>query len=236
MKKNAFRNFDFVVRRTDKMEAIKKIFWSASFFRFLVFIDNFLELFFERDIDFWRKIISSQKWRWCRRWASFRTSHFQPPDPCAHFIFTLQKVSPPRSTARAKTSEFRSLFADLGHFLTSDVILKENFCRLASIWLIGLMKLFALGRIDSAVGWKLWLAGKAEKFTEMVVIPLRILSSVGVAWRPPGHPRRLRPVQVVSLLDTVVCLYSKQSCFGGCCLCWCVVFMISPRYWTFHHL
>ena len=42
------------------------------------------------------------------------------------------------------------------------------------------MKLFALGRIDSAV-WKLWLAGKAEKFTEMVVIPLRILSSVGVA-------------------------------------------------------
>ena len=48
--------------------------------------------------------------------------------------------------------EFRSLSADLGYFPTSDVILKENFCRLASIWLIGLMKLFALGRIDSAVG------------------------------------------------------------------------------------
>ena len=52
MKKNVFRNFDFVVRRTDKMEAIKKIVQSASFFRFLVFIDNFLELFFEQDIDF----------------------------------------------------------------------------------------------------------------------------------------------------------------------------------------
>ena len=83
--------------------------------------------------------------------------------------------------AKCKKPEFRSLFADLGHFLTSDVILKENFCRLASIWLIGLMKLFALGRIDSAVGRKLWLAGKVGKFTEMVVIPLRILSSVGEA-------------------------------------------------------
>ena len=50
----------------------------------------------------------------------------------------------------AKNRNFRSLLADLGHFLTSDVILKENFCRLASIWLIGLMKLFALGRIVSA--------------------------------------------------------------------------------------
>ena len=83
--------------------------------------------------------------------------------------------------AKCKKPENRSLLADLGHFLTSDVILKENFCRLASIWLISLMKLFALGRIDSAVGWKLWLAGKVAKFTEMVVIPLRILSSVGEA-------------------------------------------------------
>ena len=73
------------------------------------------------------------------------------------------------------------------------------------------MKLFALGRTDLANSCKLGLAGKAEKFTEKVVILLRILSSVGEAWRPPGHPRRLRPVQVVSLLDTVVCSYSKQS-------------------------
>ena len=45
-------------------------------------------------------------------------------------------------------------------------------------------------------GWarKLWLAGKVDKFTEMAIITLRILSSVGDAWRPPGHPRRLRPV------------------------------------------
>ena len=38
----------------------------------------------------------------------------------------------------------------------------------------------------------------------MAIITLRILSSVGDAWPPPGHLRRLRPVQVVSLLDTVV--------------------------------
>ena len=37
MKKNVFRNFDFVVRQTDKMKAIQKIVQSASFFRFLVF-------------------------------------------------------------------------------------------------------------------------------------------------------------------------------------------------------
>ena len=61
MKKNVFRNFDFVVRQTDKMEAVQKIVWSASFFRFLLFIDSFLELPSKRDIDFWKKIIISQK-------------------------------------------------------------------------------------------------------------------------------------------------------------------------------
>ena len=131
-------------------------------------------------------------------------STVDPHCACASFVYTSQRIHPWRSMAKCKKPEFRSLLADLGHFLTSDVILKENFCRLASIWLIDLMKLFALGRIDSAVARKLRLAGKAEKFTEKVVIPLRILSSVGDAWRPPGHPRRLRPVQVVSLLDTVV--------------------------------
>ena len=56
------------------------------------------------------------------------------------------------------------------------------------------MKLFALGRTDLAVARKLWLAGKVDKFTEMAIITLRILSSVGDAWRPPGHPGRFRPV------------------------------------------
>ena len=70
-----------------------------------------------------------------------------------HFVYTLQKVyTPDVRWPNAKKPENRSLLADLGHFLTSDVILKENFCRLASIWLIGLMKLFALGRTDLAVG------------------------------------------------------------------------------------
>ena len=108
-------------------------------------------------------------------------STVDPHRACASFVYTSQRIHPLRSMAKCKKPEFRSLLAELGHFLTSDVILEENFCRLASIWLIGLMKLFALGRIDSAVGRKLWLAGKVGKFTEMVVIPLRILSSVGEA-------------------------------------------------------
>ena len=59
MKKNVYRNFDFVVRQTDKMKAIQKITWNAFSFRFLPFIDSSLVLFFERDIDFWKKIIIS---------------------------------------------------------------------------------------------------------------------------------------------------------------------------------
>ena len=52
------------------------------------------------------------------------------------------------------------------------------------------MKLFALGRIVSAGSVYIDLAGEVAKFTEMAIITLRILSSVGDAWRPPGHPRR----------------------------------------------
>ena len=80
------------------------------------------------------------------------------------------------------------------------------------------MKLFALGRTDLANSCKLCFAGKAEKFTEMVVIPLRILSSVGDAWRPPGHPWRLRPIQVVSLLDTVVHTLSRAVLVAVVCV------------------
>ena len=43
------------------------------------------------------------------------------------------------------------------------------------------MKLFALGRIDLANSCKLGLAGKVAKFTEKLVITLRILCSVGDA-------------------------------------------------------
>jgi hypothetical protein len=103
--------------------------------------------------------------------------------------------------AKCKKPENRSLLADLGHFLTSDVILKENFCRLASIWLIGLMKLFALGRTDLAAGRKFRLVGKVANFTEKVVILLRILSSVGDGVTPSGPPSALTS-SVVAKLDT----------------------------------
>ena len=101
-------------------------------------------------------------------------STVDPHRACASFVYTSQRIHPLRSMAKCKKPEFRSLLAELGHFLTSDVILKENFCRLASIWLIGLMKLFALGRTDLAAARKFRLVGKAENFTEKVVILLRI--------------------------------------------------------------
>ena len=107
--------------------------------------------------------------------------YLRPPDLGAHFIYTSLAILTGEFERCHKKREFWSLLVDLGHFLTSDVILRENFCRLASIWLIDLMKLFALGRIDSAVGRKLWLAGEVAKFTEMAIITLRILSSVGDA-------------------------------------------------------
>ena len=62
------------------------------------------------------------------------------------------------------------------------------------------MKLFALGRTDLAVERNIGLAGKVAKFTEMAIITLRILSSVGDrdALRAPP-PRRLRPVDAPPL-------------------------------------
>ena len=72
------------------------------------------------------------------------------------------------------------------------------------------MKLFALGRTDLAVARKFRLAGKVAKFTEMVVITLRILSSVGDGVTPSGPPSAL-----TSSTGGVVaghrCSYSKQN-------------------------
>ena len=77
--------------------------------------------------------------------------YLRPSDLGAHFISTSLAILTGEFERCHIKREFWSLLVDLGHFLTSDVILKENFCRLASISLIDLMKLFALGRIDSAV-------------------------------------------------------------------------------------
>ena len=115
MKKNVFRNFDFVVRQTDKMKAIQKIVWSAYFFRFLLFIDSFLVLFFERDIDFWKKIIISQKWRWWRQpsvipyKSSNRLIH-------AHISFIHFKPLPPRLSPPEQKTRISVTFCRFGAF------------------------------------------------------------------------------------------------------------------------
>ena len=146
---------------------------------------------------------------------------FEPHNHCAHFIYTFQTPNPPRFTAPSKKPDFRPLFADLGHFLTSDVILKENFCRLASIWLIDLMKLFALGRIDSAVVRKLCFAGKAGKVHRNGGYPAAHFEFCRSSVTPSGPPSAL-----TSSTGGVVAghrSYSKQSCVGGvvCVDVWC---------------
>ena len=51
---------------------------------------------------------------------------------------------------------------------------------------------------------------------------LRILSYVGIGVTPSGPPRRLRPVQVVSLLDTIVYTRSRTVLVGVVCVdVWC---------------
>ena len=61
MKKNVFRNFDFVVCQTDKIKKIQKILRSAYFFRFLPYIYFFSEILFKRDIDCWKKNVIFSK-------------------------------------------------------------------------------------------------------------------------------------------------------------------------------
>ena len=139
-------------------------------------------------------------------------STVDPHRACASFVYTSQIKTGCRSMAKCKKPENRSLLADLGHFLTSDVILKENFCRLASIWLIGLMKLFALGRTDLAAARKFRLVGKAEKFTEKAIIMLRILSSVGVGVTPSGPPSALTSSAVGEIVRHRPAL-SRAFCF-----------------------
>ena len=123
-------------------------------------------------------------------WAK-NISTVGPHRACASFVYTFKSLARLPSMAKCKKPEFRSLSTDLGHFLTSDVILIENFCRLASIWLIGLMKLFALGRTDLAGEHNIGLAGKVAKFTEMAIITLRIFEFCRSRVTPSGPPSAL---------------------------------------------
>ena len=119
MRKNVFRNFDFVVCQTDKMEAIQKMFQSAYFVRFLPFIDSFfLRYYFERDIDCWKKIIISQKWRWCCHRYSFRNGIIpEPPDPMRTFHFYIAKSFPPRRfTTPTQKTRISVTFCRFGAF------------------------------------------------------------------------------------------------------------------------
>ena len=116
MKKNVFRNFDFVIRQTDKMEEIQKIFQSASFFRFLPYIDLFFELLFERDIDFWKKIIIFQKWRWWRHWESFRNKQIRTAWSVRTFHLYISDPYPPAFHHPEQKTRISVTFCRFGAF------------------------------------------------------------------------------------------------------------------------
>ena len=105
-------------------------------------------------------------------------------------------------------TEFRSLSADLGHFLTSDVILIENFLSVIIDLAYRPNETFCSRTHRFCWEAKYRAGWKVAMFTEEAIIMLRILSSVGYAWRPPGHSRRLRPV----LRVVCRCWCSRQSC------------------------
>ena len=56
---------------------------------------------------------------------------------------------------------------------------------------------------------------------------LRILSYVGIGVTPSGPPRRLRPVQVVSLLDTVSLILLAELCWWRLFVLMCFVHNIT---------
>ena len=163
MKKNVFRNFDFVVPSNWRDERNLKNCSERIFFPVLDIYRNLPWVIIRTRYRLLKKNHYFSKMKVMSSLEVIPYKQFPTAWSMRTFHLYIAKGFPPCvSTAPSKTPEFRSLFADLGHFLTSDVILKENFCRLASIWLIGLMKLFALGRIDLAngpetlVSWKGW--------------------------------------------------------------------------------
>ena len=184
-----------------------------------------------------QKIVGfSKKWRCSFPSTSIALTLLRPPGACAPFVFTFQSGAPPVDSVKCKKPEFWSLSADLGAFpdlwrhtykeflsVINDLAYRSNETFSSRTHSFGWERLHRLS----------WRGRKVHRNGDYNAAHFEFCR---IAWRPPGHPRRLSPVQVVSLLDTVVCSYSEQSCVGGGCLCWCVVFIISPKYWTFYHL
>ena len=74
----------------------------------------------------------------------------------------------------------------LGHFLTSDVIVKSHYFAGFAIWLIGLMKLFAVGRSNFRFHDQHWFGGCLIKVLKMMMRMLRMQMMVWLTDVPPG--------------------------------------------------
>ena len=130
-----------------------------------------------------------------------------PPCNCAHLVYTFQVCTSRDSMAIRKKHV-------LGHFLTSDVIVKSNYSPGFSIWLIGLMKLFAVRRLLFRFHDHVWFIGWLTKVLKMMMRLLRIYVMVWYTdgpWAVVGA----HGVQCCVRIWTPAC--SQQSiffCFG----------------------
>ena len=124
----------------------------------------------------------SKKWGWCAQYRSLPFPGLVRLGFCAHFhecfIFYHSTCISPKSAKNRI----------LGHFLTSDVILGLNDPTSFAIWLIGLMKLFSLGRTDLAVSSKL-PAPVGIANCRRTIIVLRTSVMVWYTWRSPWTRR-----------------------------------------------
>ena len=145
------------------------------------------------------------------------------------FHLYIAKVSPPRSTARAKI-RISVTFADLGHFLTSDVILKVEFLSVSLDLAYRSNETFC-SRTHRFGCWKLWLAGKARKVHRNGGYPAAHFEFCRRTVTPSGPPSALTSsrtdtsplldfswffvVAVVNVHFALLCVVVVVGCFGS---------------------
>ena len=146
-----FRTLDFVTRSTDGLKKILTI--------------HKHQIFFVKK-TIWKIHLSAIKWPsyrlecvFCRISKNTKKTRFSEKSKVAHrgaskiFLPRYRLAMAPMTSVHSSgpTLSIRWQSAKnmiLGHFLTSDVIVKSHYSSGFAIWLIGLIKLFSLGRLD----------------------------------------------------------------------------------------
>ena len=166
------------------------------------------------------------------------THYIGPPDLGAHFIYTSQARAKCQSETGKKRKKFRPFLATFGHFEAFPDLWRHTQREFLSVSLdlayrpnetfCSRTHRFGCGP-ETLVSWR---GRKVHRNGDYNAAHFEFCRR---RVTPSGPPWAL-----TSSTGGVVaghrCSYSKQSCVGGGCLCWCVVFIISPKYWTFYHL